>query len=89
MARKMNAARAEHRVEAEASAEPQIQQYLWPEAYERSAQESPARRLQLDLEENLAKPSPDRWSARRSLLFIFAANALLWTGVVAGLRSLF
>lgn len=86
----MNAARAEHRAEAEAFADPQFQQqFRWVEPRAAAAVESPARRLQLQLHESLAKPTAERWSARRSLLVIFATNAVLWTAVIAGVRALF
>jgi hypothetical protein len=49
--------------------------------------ESPARRLQLDLEQELAKPA-QRWSARRTLAFVVLTNGLFWAGVICVVRGL-
>lgn len=88
MVRKMSAARAEHGLAAEAAADPQIQQqFLWTRPGDRRAVESPARRLQAQLCESMPEPQVERWSARRSLLVVFATNVVLWTAVVAGVRA--
>lgn len=90
MVRKMNAARAEHQAETEVSTDPQVQQqFRWVDPTEVVAVESPARRLQTRLQDRLATPQRERWSARRSVVFIFATNAVLWTAVIAGVGSLF
>lgn len=85
----MNAARADRQAETEVSADPQShQQPRWAEPHDPAGVESPARRLQIELRESLAKPQAGRWSARRSVVVIFATNAVLWTVAIAGLRSL-
>lgn len=85
----MNAARADQQAAAEAAADPPVQQqFLWAEPGERAPVESPARRLQSQLRQSWAAPSAERWSARRSLVVIFTANAVLWTAVVAGVGAL-
>lgn len=82
MARKMNAARAETSPGAEAPAAQRNEKYThWSKAVHDGVVESPARRLQLDLEESWAAPSPQRWSARRSFAFIIMSSALMWAGV--------
>jgi len=84
----MSAARAEQATAAAAAADPQVQQqFLWARPGDRRAVESPARRLQLHLSEGPPEPQIERWSARRSLLVVFATNVLLWTAVVAGVRA--
>jgi hypothetical protein len=86
---KMNAAEARCPEGAEAPvAAPRPQPAAWP-APGAEALESPARRLQLELEQSWAAPETARWSSRRALAFIFVTNAVIWTGVVAGLRALF
>jgi hypothetical protein len=85
----MNAVWAEQEAAAEAGADPQVQQqFLWTRPGDRPAVESPARRLQVQLSESMAEPQIERWSARRSLLVVFATNVVLWTAVVAGVRAM-
>lgn len=51
--------------------------------------ESPARRLQLELERSWATERPgDRWSARRSLFFIVLTNGLLWMALIWGVARI-
>jgi hypothetical protein len=40
--------------------------------------ESPARRLQLQLEHGIAEPVVPRWSARRAIAFMAVLSAALW-----------
>ena len=50
-----------------------------------AAVESPARRLQLELERSWASDArAGRWSARRSLAFIVLTNGLLWGALIWG-----
>jgi hypothetical protein len=51
------------------------------------AAESPARRLQENLERSWGEAQP-RWSARRTLGFVITTNALLWAGLIYGVRAL-
>ncbi|RAK60774.1 hypothetical protein DJ021_13640 [Phenylobacterium hankyongense] len=51
------------------------------------AADSPARRLQENLERSWGEAQP-RWSARRTLGFVIATNTLLWAGLIYGLRAL-
>ena len=51
--------------------------------------ESPARRLQLELERTWAgAEATERWSARRSLAFIVLTNGLLWTALIWGVTRI-
>lgn len=53
-----------------------------------AAFESPARRLQLELERSWASAeSSKRWSARRSLAFILLSNGLLWAALIWGVTK--
>lgn len=49
--------------------------------------ESPARRLQQELERALAGAGEPRWSARRSLGFIVATNGAFWIALIWSLRA--
>jgi len=49
---------------------------------------SPARQLQIQLEETWAAEAPARWSPRRSAAFIIGANLLLWGALVAAIRMM-
>ena len=51
------------------------------------AVQSPARRLQLELEQNWSANAAPRWPARRALTFIVATNLVLWAALIAGLRA--
>ena len=48
---------------------------------------SPARRLQADVELALAAELEPRWSARRRLVFMVGASALLWGGIIWAVRA--
>lgn len=51
--------------------------------------QSPARRLQLELEQALAGAPPEpRWSARRSLAFMVVSSCALWGGAIWLIRTL-
>jgi hypothetical protein len=50
--------------------------------------DSPARRLQEELEANFAGPQAARWSARRRLAFIVGASAALWGALIWGVVAL-
>lgn len=39
-------------------------------------------------EEQLAHENDQRWSVRRSILFIMAVNVVLWATIVLGVREL-
>jgi hypothetical protein len=56
---------------------------------EPGAFESPARRLQLQVEAALAAPRADSWSARQTTAFLMLTNGLFWAGLVWGVRALF
>jgi len=49
--------------------------------------DSPARRLQQELERALAGAGEPRWSARRSLGFIVMTNGAFWIAAVWALRG--
>jgi hypothetical protein len=86
---KMNTARVEFRGEADASVgEPAQQPFLCGGLANASAVESPARRLQLELQHSLVAPEPSQWSKRRALAFIVITSAVLWSGLMAGARAL-
>lgn len=86
MVRKMNTARAASPAEAEAFAQPQVRQPLaWDAGDGSAAVESPARRLQIELERNwTVEAEQARWSPRRSLGFIIIASTLLWGALIWG-----
>lgn len=89
--RKMNAARAERPVEAEASADPQQQMLEWEHVADLDVifVESPARRLQIELERTWPTAcDEERWSPRRSLSFILITSALLWGALVWGVTAI-
>ena len=50
--------------------------------------ESPARRLQLELEQSWSAAEQPRWSTRRALSFIVLTNLALWAALIAGARAL-
>jgi hypothetical protein len=56
---------------------------------EPGAFESPARRLQLQVEAAMAAPAHDKWSARQTTAFLLLTNGLFWVGLVWGVRTLF
>jgi hypothetical protein len=86
---KQNAARAATPSQLEIPAQEPVQQaFAWEPAEGAGAVESPARRLQLELERSLAPERGAKWSTRRSLAFILATNAGLWIALIAGARAL-
>lgn len=50
--------------------------------------ESPARRLQRDLEDSWRAAAAPRWSARRTLAFVLLTNGLFWGSLAYGLKAL-
>ena len=58
------------------------------EELEAAAFESPARRLQLQVEAALLPPQT-KWSPRQTTLFLLLTNGLFWMGLVWGVRGLF
>ena len=51
--------------------------------------ESPARRLQLELEHNLGRVQAQRWSPRRTLAFVAMTNLVGWAALIWLVRALF
>lgn len=49
--------------------------------------ESPARRLQQEIEFQLSGADEPRWSARRTLAFLLVTNGLFWMGVALVVRA--
>jgi hypothetical protein len=49
--------------------------------------ESPARRLQHDLERHWEAVGEPRWSARRTLAFVVLTNGTFWAALIYGLRT--
>lgn len=89
MARNINAARAQQRPRAEAPADQHSGRNAhWSKTVHEGAVESPARKLQLDLEQSWWEPSPQRWSSRRSFAFIVMTSALMWAGLAAAVLLL-
>lgn len=58
-----------------------------PSAETQGAVESPARRLQVDLETAILARE-DKWSPRQTTLFLLVTNSLFWAGLVWGVRAL-
>jgi hypothetical protein len=51
--------------------------------------ESPARRLQAEIEQSWAAPETRRWTARRTVAFVVVSNVILWAAIIAGVRAIF
>lgn len=58
-----------------------------PAAARSGGGDSPARRLQQELERALSGAQDPRWSARRSLGFVVMTNGAFWIALVWGLRT--
>lgn len=49
--------------------------------------ESPARRLQQEIEFQLSGADEPRWSSRRTMAFLLVTNGLFWTGMALVVRA--
>ena len=52
------------------------------------AVQSPARQLQIELEQTWASEAPRTWSPRRAAVFIICTNLVLWAALVAATRMI-
>lgn len=54
---------------------------------EAGASENPVRRMHDEIEHRMSRSGEPRWSARRTLAFLFITNGLFWVGLALVVRA--